>query len=638
MKRALFDVETDGLLHAVEEDGKNIPEMTQIHCLVLRDHETDEVLSCTNASPDFPSLEKGLEVLEKAERIYAHNLWGFDLHAIRRMYPRWKPKGELLDTLPIMRARFAHIKETDYSRARRTSFPSGMIGLHNLEAWGHRLGVWKGDFAKTTDWSEWSYEMQVYCEEDTSVLRAIVDKIRRAGALPRDVIEMEQELARYLTQQERNGWPFDFEKAVRLQAELAQRREELTDELVENFGIWYEPKTKHGEIVEFIPKRNNSRYGYVEGAPCTKLVQKEFNPASRHHIANRLQTLYGWEPTEHTPTGEPKVSEESLKGLDIPFTDDLVEYLMVNKRLGQIAEGKQAWLKHMEDDRPEGGRLTGLIHIHHSCTATTITHRHRHSHPNVGQVPGAHVKYGPECRELWTIPPGWKILGVDVDGLELRCLAHYMWRWDDGEYAEAILEGSKADGTDVHSRNAKALSLARDKAKTWIYAYLYGSGDENLGSIIEPHAGPTRQAKIGAEARAQFENQTPALKKLVSMVKKFHKKRGYLHLIDGRRAYTRSGHAALNTLLQGTGGVTCKRWITFAAAALEAELGPQGWEELWAALAWVHDETQTAVRGEAVEKAPPIWTQAIQDAGEALGFRLPLTGSFDLGDNWKETH
>jgi hypothetical protein len=75
--------------------------------------------------------------------------------------------------------------------------------------------------------------------------------------------------------------------------------------------------------------------------------------------------------------------------------------------------------------------------------------------------------YGYECRACFGPRPGWWQVGADASGLELRMLAHYMARYDDGEYIKVLLEG------DIHEFNRVAAGLpTRDNAKTFIYAFL----------------------------------------------------------------------------------------------------------------------------------------------------------------------
>ena len=142
---------------------------------------------------------------------------------------------------------------------------------------------------------------------------------------------------------------------------------------------------------------------------------------------------------------------------------------MLNKRLGQLATGKQAWLK-----LSESGKLHGRVNH-----MGAVTSRCTHANPNMAQVPSVSAPYGNECRSLFTVPDNFHLLGADASGLELRCLAHYMARFDNGAYGREILEG------DIHTANQEAAGLpTRNNAKTFIYGFLYGAGDEKIGSII----------------------------------------------------------------------------------------------------------------------------------------------------------
>lgn len=635
-RHVIADIETDGLLDT----------LTKVHCLVLRDLDTGEVMSCTDSAPRewYTSgwryfMDTGLAALENAERIYFHNGIEFDVPALRKVYPALTlPESKVRDSLVIARLRWAHIKDSDWDRVRKGRLPGKLLGRHSLEAWGYRLGVHKGEYSEwckergIEPWAEWRPEMQDYCEGDTDTTRALVLAIRKAG-VSAEAVETEHELAWYLAAQQKNGVPFNVEKAVALQAKLAAKREDLGVKLRAEFGWWYAP---NGETVA---KRPNKTRGIIAGARYTKLKIVEFSPTSRDHIANRLQTLYGWKPQEFTDGGKPKVDDDIIGALPYPCAPLLTEYLLVSKRLGQIAEGDEAWLRYATLDR-----RTGAHHIYGRINQTgCVTHRASHSKPNLGQVPKVTSPYGPECRELFEVPYAprdpWMLLGTDASGLELRCLAHYMARFDDGAYGRTVTEGRNEDKTDIHSVNQRAAELpTRDNAKTFIYAYLYGAGDEKLGSIVAPLASPDEQRKIGAELRRKFERNVPALGYLVDDVKKKVKQNGYLKLIDGRRVYIRSEHSALNSLLQGTGAVICKRWIVENKRRFAEAFGPQGWNGKWAALLWVHDETQIAVRKSIAEDAARIDVASIEAMTGHFKFRVPLTGEAKLGTNWRETH
>ena len=631
MKQIAFDVETNGLL----EDS------TVVHCLVLRDMQSDRVVSCTDSAPGYTSIKEGLELLSSAERVYAHNGIKFDEPVLRKLYPGFAFTGEVKDTYLIASMRWAHIELSDFQRHRKGQLPGGLIGSHKLEAWGYRLGVQKTGL-DIEDWSHWTAEMQSRCETDTLITKALAQRIRAAG-VSQEAVTIETELAYYLFQQEQNGWPFDVEAAVALQGSLAAQREMAGQWLREFFGFWF----ADGGLA--MPKRNNKTKGIVEGCPYSRLKVVEFNPASRVHIAQRLNKLYGWTASQFTDAGRAQVDENVLKGLDYPPIEKLREYLLLDKRLGQIAEGKEAWLKHITTDGPAGGKLTGMAHIHGRVIQNkAITHRAAHAKPNVGQVPKVGNPYGAECRSLWRVPEGWVQLGADASGLELRCLAHFMAKYDDGAYAQAVLSEKP---NDVHTLNTKALNTAlralgvaeidRDHGKTFIYAWLYGAGALKRGKILAPGLPEEEQERIGNQAAARFLKAIPALKYLLKSVDDKAKDKGWLYTLDGRRVYIRHQHAALNTLLQTAGAIICKRWIIDFNRRLQQEFKTPpggGWQYPWAALGWIHDEVQLAVRPDVKDVAAEIVVDSMRQLTEHFHFRCPLDGEAKFGANWKETH
>lgn len=406
--------------------------------------------------------------------------------------------------------------------------PGKLTGAHKLEAWGIRIGCWKGDY--TGGFDAWSKDMQDYCEQDVKVtsnlwhrcqLRltdAIVAKkgIKTPFIWPQNVVDLEHDVQRIVARQEAYGWAFNETAAQKLWGTLRQRQEDVERELVRQFDRWYMPKrTREGNVKTMTPKRDNKRMGYVEGGTFSIIDLQTFNPGSTRHVSDRLMTLYGWKPTEFTPGGEPKLDEEVISKLPYEETKLLGEYLMIQKRLGQLALGPQAWLKKVECGRIHGG----------VNTLGTVTGRMSHSHPNIAQVPANGKPYGVDCRGLFGNSMG-SLVGADADGLELRLLAGYMALYDGGEYVKTVLEGDKALGTDMHSVNCRALGMDpathRDVAKTWFYAFIYGAGDGKLGAILGGGA------KLGKASRAKFLENLPALGSLVKAVKKRRKQKGYM--------------------------------------------------------------------------------------------------------------
>jgi len=594
----IFDLETDGLLD----------EVSKIHCLVIKSTETGKTLTFGPVGCDQP-LGPGLELLMNSNDLIAgHNVIKYDIPVIQKLYPWFKvDPAKVFDTLVATRLIWANVKDTDNVLLKQEKLPGKLFGSHSLAAWGYRLGNYKGDYSG--GWETFSQEMLDYCVQDVEVTASLYQKIIDKN-YAQQALDLEHQVAWLMAKQERNGFHFDMPKAAALLTRLVQRRGELERELRDYFGSW------EVQLPEFIPKVNNSKLGYTKGVAVKKVKVVEFNPSSRDHIADRLINLYGWKPKDFTEGGKPMVDEVVLGKLSYPPCKQLTEYLLVQKRISQLNEGGQAWMKCEKK-----GKIHGSVNPNGA-----VTGRATHSYPNISQVPSSSSPYGHECRELFTVPEGWTLVGSDASGLELRCLAHFMAKWDGGKYGEVLLGG------DIHTENQKAAGLeTRPQAKTFIYAFLYGAGDAKIGSIVGGDAGAGRKLK------QKFLRSLPALGRLVEAVQGAAK-RGYLVGLDGRHIHVRSSHAALNTLLQGAGAIACKQWLVFLEEHLSSKF-KHGWDGDYAFCAWSHDECQIACRTpEIAEYVAKVAPEMVTKAGEHFGFRCVLAGESKVGKNWADTH
>ena len=591
----IFDLETDGLLD----------EVTKIHCLVTKDTDSGEVKSYTGKD-----IESGIKYLmDSDQQLIGHNVIKYDIPVIQKLYPWFSVHtGLVRDTLVMARLIYANIKEHDVKFMKDGKLPKSLFGSHSLESWGHRLGNYKGDY--TGGWEVFTQEMLNYCIQDVEVTHTLYNKLL-SKEFSEQSIELEHEVAWLMAKQERNGFYFNEKAGSELYSVLVKRRGELERELKDYFGSWTI------KLPDFIPKVNNKSRGYTKGVPVAREKVVEFNPGSRDHIANRLTTLYQWKPTEFTEGGKPQVDEVVLGKLDYPPCKLLTEYLLVQKRISQLAEGAQAWLKLVKK-----GKIHGSIN-----TNGAVTGRATHAYPNISQVPSSSSPYGHDCRALFTVPNGWVLVGADASGLELRCLAHYMAKWDGGKYGQVLLNG------DIHTENQKAAGLeTRQQAKTFIYAFLYGAGDEKIGSVVNGTSADGRKLK------SKFLRSLPALGELVKTVKE-NAGRGYLIGLDKRKIYVRSAHSALNTLLQGAGAIVCKKWLVILEERLQARGFKHGWDGDYCFCAWSHDEVQIACRStEVASMVAHLATQCVAYAGEHYNFRCPLAGEAKKGTTWADTH
>jgi DNA polymerase-1 len=532
-----------------------------IWCAVTQDIDTGQVTVHTS-----PAKLKSL--VQSYDKIVGHNIIGFDAPVLREVWGISIHKSKVIDTLVM-------------SRLNNPVQDGG----HSLKNWGKILKNDKINFDAEDFDGGLTDEMLEYCKQDVALNVEVYKVLDKALQGQEAALELEHEVAIQMTRQERHGFNFDTPKAVILQAEIQDRMGAITDELQVVF-----PPIVEQRISEKTGKRLKDKVTH-------------FNVGSRKQIGERLQSL-GWKPKEFTESGQPKVDETILKALDLPEAQLVAEYLSLQKVAGFL----ESWLKNVCDD----GKIRGRVI---SCGA--ITNRMTHHSPNLGQIPSSSNPYGKACRELFIPDDGDTLVGADLSGIELRCLAHYM---RDDEYTNQILDG------DIHTYNQKMAGLpTRNNAKTFIYAFLYGAGAEKLGEIVG------KGSQAGGRLKAKFMKGVPALAKLIEKVQRLASK-GYVPAIDGRKIHVRSEHSALNMLLQSCGAVVAKQWIV-ETHRLMRENGIK-----FKQVAVVHDEIQASVPPSQAEKAGELMVEAARIAGEKLGFRLPVDAEYSVGKNWSETH
>ena len=431
-----------------------------------------------------------------------------------------------------------------------------------------------------------------------------------------DCVNLEMRIAEIMAQQEASGFRFDVAAAERVRSELQTESENL--ELAIQARYVYVP----GKV--YTPKRANKTKGYVAGAPMTKLL--DFNPTSRQHIAWALQNHRGARFTKVTETGKPKVDEATLSEMrDLALSQDntllhqecemFIRLLTLQKWLGQLSEGTNSWFNTIE---PDGC-------IHHSCSLATQTGRNAHRGPNLGQVVSA-----PWARQLFVPHPGHVMVGADLEGLELRCLGHYLSAYDKGAFADVVLNG------DIHQQNADRVGCSRRDVKTLTYAFIYGAGDQKLGHSLHPELSDAQKKQLGQELRRKFLDAIPGLEPLINAVKERVRANGRLMGLDRRPIFCRAEHASLNYLLQSAGAIISKRWVVVGQDLLD-EAGLT-YDVDYTRCAYVHDEVQFSVVPQEVDRVKTLLENAAPLAGQYYKFRVPITASADSGQNWSDTH
>ena len=460
-----------------------------------------------------------------------------------------------------------------------------------------------------------------------------------------DCVSLEMQMAELMAQQEASGFRFDMEAAERIRDELSREAENITEKILAIYR--YYP----GKV--FTPKRTAKKTGYVAGAPMTKLV--DFNPTSRNHIYWALKTFRGARFTKVTDSGRPKVDEAVLSEIRdnalsashsvqiitsgaSSVSDRLaaeketqrqreqsrllyeecemfIRLLILQKWMGQLSEGTNSWFNSIEDDNC----------IHHSCTLSTRTGRNAHRGPNLGQVVSA-----PWARELFVPHAGHRMVGADLEGIELRAFGHYLSRFDQGSFADVVING------DIHQQNADRVGCTRKEVKSLTYAFIYGAGDAKLGHVLHPEYSDGMKKSLGAELRRKFLDAIPGLEPLINAVKLKVRETGQIKGLDGRPIFCEGEHKSLNFLLQSCGAIISKRWCVISQQLID-DAGLT-YNTDYTRCAYVHDEQQFSVVPQEAEHVGQLLVQAAALAGIYYNFKVPISASSDIGDSWASTH
>ena len=586
MTKFVFDVETDGVKY------------TRIWCIVVQNVDTKELFSFgPNELPD------AVKLLNTADTLIGHNILTFDIPCVRKIMdePDFAKDKKILDTLVLSRL---------FNPDRKTG--------HKLADWGRVLHYPKIEFS---DYYRYSAQMMKYCIQDVKLNTRVFHELRlESRGYSKRAIDLEHSVAEILGAQERQGFLLDFEKASKIQAELQRdmivteksiketfKPKIITTKLYPKFkkdgSIARNAVTEHGEgtrlttdeLVEM--KKTTSDY-------ITRTKVKEVLVSSRVQLIEYLQD-FGWKPTKFTDKGRPMLNEKVLETVtDIPEAKLIQHYFLLEKRIGQL----NSWIEEAD---------CSSFRVHsHVIHNGTVTGRMTHRKPNMAQVPSVHSPYGRAFRACWRVPENYKLVGIDASGLELRMLAHYM---GDKDYTNEIISG------DIHTANQHLAGLeSRDQAKTFIYALLYGAGDEKLGSV----AGGNKDT--GSRLRKSFFDNLPSFAKLRNRVSRAVQTNNFLKGLDGRKLNVRSEHSALNTLLQSAGAIVMKE----ALVILNHKLKPYDTHFV----ANVHDEWQIETEESIAHQVGKMGVDAIAEAGQSLALRCPLTGEYNVGNNWSETH
>lgn len=614
-REVICDIETDGLLNTV----------TQVWCIVCKDYNTGEIFKWTPSN-----LDKFEAFADTVHHWIGHNFIGYDMRVLKKLMGIKIKASRVTDTLLVSRLQ-------QYTRE----------GGHSLNNWGRILQFPKLPFK---DFDEYTPEMLDYCVNDVELTYKVACYLKLEGKEFGSVeaSKIEHLSQHILEEQKELGFALDVPKAHQLFAMLKDKERQL-DSIIKKVtpdkpisGGTISPKIKKdGTISKVGLKFLYNDWTNVAGV-FTRIDWQEFNLKSPKQKVSRLKGY--WKPTYRTQSykdlyakrkvGEItkelfyereqymwKLSEDNLNTIfdsAPPELKLLGEYAMVSSRTKEV----EGWLDALgSDDR-----------VHGTCFSTgAVTHRMSHNKPNMANIPGSNSPYGDDCRSCFTVGDtnSHILLGCDASGVQLRILAHYM---NDKDYTQEVVNG------DIHTKNLEAMGIdkgvwddehrvwsGRSVAKTFIYAWLLGAGDEKVGQIIGGSSSDGRRVK------ETFLDNLPALASLKQDASRTARL-GRLVGLDKRKIEIKSEHFALSCYLQGAESCIMK----YAMLLWHSWVKKRGLDARQVAV--VHDEFQIEVLKDQAELVGELVKKSIVMSGEHFNLNCPLDAEYRTGSTWVDTH
>jgi DNA polymerase-1 len=639
MARLVFDIEANGLLDTC----------TKMWVISIMNLDTKEKKTWLEGETGW------IEYFDaNATQVIGHNIVGYDLPAIEKMFNYVLPKSvAIIDTLVFSQT-------LNYRRF-------GMDG-HGAERWGVYLGFPKINFRGEmialgvipenappgAEFLQFHPKMVPYCENDVeltigiyNVVWAEYKRIFAENSLIKQHLKAEHAVGKWCAKAELNGWPFDVAEGKALLEKLESEMYHVQGLLEGLLGSKAVAVDKCKGVVETKrPKwikngfydSHTSRWFNID--PCSGFEGEE-RPIAGEYCRVTFEKLklssgddvkiflfrHGWVPTEYnTVKGEdgrprrtsPKITEDSLEflGGDGKF---YVDYLTAKSRAGIL----KTWLEKVDEN--------GMLHG--ECIPIgTPSFRARHS--VIVNVPAVDSKWGTEMRKLFKSKPGWKLIGCDSAGNQARGLAYYL---NNQDFINMLLHG------DIHQYNADVLTsvlaemgldtvVKRSQAKRILYAFLFGASGGKLWSYIYG----VIDAKKGNKLKAGFLKAVPGFKDLIETLERVYRSTskkgyGYVEGLTGVRIYVDSLHKLLVYLLQYTEKITCSAAVMLTMERLEAEGIP------YSPCIMMHDEEQFMTPDEYAERASEIGRQAFVDGPKLFGINI-MDGESKIGNDWYETH
>ncbi len=606
--RLVYDIETNGLLDTVDT----------IWLAVVKDIDTNEVFTFSDYDAESKPLNELVPFLNKATVLIGHNIIGYDNVVMFKLL-NWTPPAtiKMIDTMII----------SQMNNFRRE-------GKHSLKNFGVILGDAKGE---SPDFLKYSPEMKTYAIQDVNLNHKVYKYVvNEAQTLIKNrpsfkqALQTEHGIAEICSQQVKNKWKFNTELAKKHYSFLTSEMKVIEDKVnptLKPRKVYVDKEDKTAKYLQ------DGRLSSVSARMLTQFLGKEvkqedthmWDPKKKFRRFNMIEADLGnmdqvrgmlldngWKPTQFTPRGEPKVTEDSIHTIEGDLGKEILHYYSLRSRHSVL----KGWIELAEanDNR---------VYVE-SFNIGTPTFRQRHS--KIVNVPSSNSFFGKEMRELFVADQDKVMVGCDSSGNQIRALGHYLNNKDVNEH---ILNG------DIHQRTADIVGVPRNVAKSILYATIFGAGMAKLGKMVLGYD----DIEKGRDVKNKLYTVYPGLKELTKRLNNFFHTTeykngiGFVPALDGRKIYAESSFKLLNYLLQAFEAITVKTAVVNAFTMFKQEKLDVNM------LGLIHDEVQCQCNPKDLKRVKEILEYSFGEyITTTLKLNIKMAGEAKSGKNWFDTH
>jgi len=605
--KIIYDIETDGLIDTVNN----------IWIAVTKNIETNEIVTFSDYDPDSKPLNELILYLNKAKVIIGHNIIAYDNVVLNKIL-NWKPKNiKFIDTMLL----------SQLNNFRRE-------GKHSLGNFGKIIGDQKGD---SPDFTKYSKDMKTYAIQDVNLNHKVYNYVvKEANELVtkrpnyKKALQTEHSIAEICANQVMNKWKFNTPLAKKHYEYLTNEMKIIEDEINPTLKPRKVMIDKDPKMARYL---QNGNFSIVTCKMLSKYLGKEIKPTDTHlwepnktfqryemieaDLGNMEQVRAmllenGWKPSQFTPKGEPKITEDTLHTIEGDIGQKVLKYYQLRSRHSVL----KGWIElaELNNDR---------VYVE-AFNIGTPTFRQRHS--KIVNVPSVNAFFGKEMRELFMADDDKVMVGCDSSGNQIRALCHYLNNKDVNNH---VLNG------DIHQHNADTIGVSRPLAKGLLYATIFGAGFAKLGKMVTG----VEDLQKGKEVKEKLYSALPGLKELLKRLNTFFyttqnkNSLGFIPALDGRKIYAESSFKLLNYLLQSFEAITVKNAVVnafkmFKDENIEVDM-----------LGLIHDEVQLQTKPENIKRVKEILSYSFGDfITKELNLNIQMAGDAKEGKTWYETH